>query len=311
VLFRSLNVKGGQYAISAEGKTDFTMSVLDGAYASCWNTQNSGIYTAGQATYNVDGPNSRLELLRTGVPEDSAGKDSSSLYGVIYHDASSAGPLTINVTNGGFMSASNSFGSRAAITCQSNMHADNSINVIGAGSTLKIVNSNSGGGPSRDAAMHPVGAVAFTANCGGCINVRNGGNLYAESNSADSPVIALGNNGPSDLAGALTLDRPGEVDIRNGANAASARAVAVRGRDAARAGGGPPMVFEARQSDITAWNPGGGPAGWPDAAIAGEWKNAGFAAANGAGANDAAGDRGKAPQFALSKYGRIYARGSA
>ena len=304
-----LTVNGGQFAIAAEGKTDFTLNALSGGKVYTRNTQDSNIYTVGKATYNVDGWGSTLDMRRTGKPADPASKDSTSLYGVIFHDAPLVGPLTINVTGGGYMYVENNFGSRAAITTQSHYRTDHSINVSGGVSKLEIVNNNTGGSAAGDTSLYPVGAVAFAANCSGNINISDGGNFLAESCSADSPTIALGSYGTSNYTGVLTLDRAGLVDIKNNANTKNVRAIALRGRNynPAKANNDAATAFVVKSGYIAVWGVGFGPTGWQYGDMAEYWWTASVKAANNAYSPITPGDIRGTTDFALAKYGRIYA----
>ena len=300
-----LYITGGQMAISAEGKSDFTLNVLGGGYVSTRNTQDSNIFTRGRATYNIDGPGSRLEMVRTGVSDDPSGRDRTSLYGVIFHDAPLVGPLTINVTNGAYMSAENNFGSRAAITAQSNQIATHAINVTGANSTLIVINNNKEN--SSNTTLYPLGAIAFAANCSGNINVLSGGILHAESNSPNSPTIALGNSAASSLTGVLTVDNPGEVDIRNDAETTNIRAIALRGRnyDPARPLTDTAAALIVRQGNIAAWKAGLGADSWPEDSMVDLWENVTFTAFNSAPSSIVPGSLNGFTQFTLASYGRI------
>jgi hypothetical protein len=301
-----LYIKGGQFAIAAEGKTDFTLNVLNGGYVSTWNTQDSNVYTCGRATFNVDGPGSRLEMVRTGVPEDSSSSNRTSLYGVIFHDAPLVGPLTINVTNGGYMSAENSFGSRAAITAQSGNIATHAINVTGQNSTLKVVNNNTG--TTSNTTLYPVGAIAFAANCSGYINIAAGANFYAESNSPNSPTIALGNSASSSFSGILTLDKAGEVDIKNNADTTNVRAIALRGRDydPLKPLTDTTSALVVRQSNIAAWNVGFGAHSWPQDNMVDLWENVSIIASNSSPTAITPGVLNGTDRFDLARYGRIH-----
>ena len=300
-----LFLDAGQIAISAEGKTVFTLNVLAGGYVSTRNTQDANVYTTGQATFNVDGIGSSLKMLRTGVTDVPGSTDKTSLYGVIYHDAPRVGPLTINITNGGYMAVYNSFGNRAAITAQSNYITNHSINVTGPGSDLCIFNDNPG--TSSDATLYPLGAIAFSANCSGNVNVSNGGKLYADSNSPDSPTIALGSYGTSNYTGALTANSPGVVDIRNNANTTNTRAIALRGRNYTQnTSNDTAATLNVNNASIAVWAVGGNGQEWTQSAAIESWNNVSFTAANSAISNIAAGAQGGATQFNLAKYGRIY-----
>ena len=304
-----LSLKGGQLAIAAEGKTIFELNVLDGGHASTWNTQSAGIYTTGQATYNIDGAGSRLEMVTTGVPEDSASKDKTSLYGVIMHDAPLVGPLTINVTDGAGMWVENSFGNRAAITAQSINKGAHYINVSGKGSLLSVMNNNTGSSASKNTSLYPAGAIAFAANCSGNITVSDGGNLFAQSHSPDSPTIALGGRASLSGSGYLKLDNAGEVDVRNNADTENARAIALRGRDydPKTSNDTAPALTVAHMS-LAVWPVGFGPQNWPDGDMAELWQDAEFTASNSAHASVAPGSLHGTDEFALSQYGRIFVK---
>ena len=300
-------IHGGQFAITAEGRTVFEMNVLDGGFISTHNTQDSNIYTVGQATYNVDGAGSRLEMVRTGVSAYPS-RTNTTLYGVIFHDAPLIGPLTINVTNGAYMSADDAYGSRAAITTQSHYYTNHSINVSGKDSTLRVVNKNNGTAPGNDTSLYPVGAIAFAANCSGNINISNGANFFAESNSPDSPTIALGSYGNSKYSGMLTLDKCGDVDIKNNAYTYTkdVRAIALRGRnyDLKKLDDTTPTLV-VKDTEITTWPVGLGTYNWPEANIVDTWERASFVAFNSVPVSVLPGKRNNQTMFDLAKYGRI------
>jgi hypothetical protein len=152
-----------------------------------------------------------------------------------------------------------------------------------------------------------VGAIAFAANCSGNINISNGGNFYATSNSADSPTIALGSYGTSNYSGKLTLDNPGEVDIKNNAATTNVRAIALRGRnyDPKTATDALPALV-ANKSDISVWPIGFGQIDWPDNKIIDKWHNVTFTAFNSKPVEIAPGTINGITQFKLPLYGRIY-----
>ena len=308
-----LRIKGGQIAIAAEGRTKLAINVLDGGYASTWNTQDAGVYTTGQATYNVDGPSSSLEIVRTGVPEDPASRDTTSIYGAIHHTLPLVGPLTINVTNRANMSVANSFGSRAAITAQAGGIRTNAINVSGPQSTLSVVNNSEKNSTLNDTTLYPVGAIAFAANCSGNINISDSGNFYAESYSPDSPTIALGGAAAIGSTGILTLDGAGTVDIKNNASTTNARAIALRGRNYVTGSSNDKSpTLEAKSGigggggQLVVWGVGLGPDGWPSSLAVERWHDASFTAANSAPSEIAPGSDNGITVFTLPKYGRIY-----
>jgi hypothetical protein len=313
-----LYLKGGRSAIVAGGKTDFALNVLSGGFVSTWNIQSANIYTGGQAAYNVEGAGSCLEMVRIGEAEEGANKYLTSQYGVIFHDDPLVGPLKINVTNGGYMSVKNSLGSRAAITAQGKNMTGHVINVSGSGSTLSVINNNSANSASKipllgffgigqDTTNYPVGAIAFAANCSGNINIGNGGSFYAESNSPDSPTIALGNSASSNLSGELTLNNPGKVDIKNNAATSNERAIALRGRNYdPKTNKDSQPALTVNQSNISVWNVGAGQQNWLGNSMVDRWINASFTAANSAATKIAPGSLHGTTQFTLSKYGRIY-----
>ncbi|MCL2058124.1 MAG: hypothetical protein FWH01_03560 [Oscillospiraceae bacterium] len=303
-----LHIIGGQFAIAAEGKTDFSLNVLNGGYVYTYNTQDSNIYTVGKATYNVIGAGSRLEMIRSGV--DPLGKDKTSLYGVIFHDAPLVGPLTINVQGGGNMYAENNFGSRATITTQSHYITDHSINVTGNNSTLTVINNNTGNSAAGDTSLYPVGAIAFAANCSGDINIGNGARFYAISKSPDSPTIALGSYGSSNLTGKLTIGLVNDLDIRNDAQTTNVRAIALRGRNYdPKTNKDTAITFSAASgNEINVWGVGLGTA-WPSALRTERFTSA-IQAANSAPTPVSPGTLYRLDLFKLSEYGRISARGS-
>ena len=303
-----LSIIGGQFAIAAEGKTNFTLNVLKGGYVYTENTQDSNIYTVGKATYNVDGGGSMLKMVRKG--EDPEGKDKTSLYGVIFHDAPLVGPLSINVTDGGNMSVENNFGSRAAITTQSGYITGHKISVSGTGSKLSVINNNTGNSAANDTSLYPVGAIAFAANCSGNIEISDSGSFYAESYSPDSPTIALGSYGTSNYTGALILDHPYEVDIKNNAATTNPRAIALRGRNYdPKTSKDTAVTFIVKDIySMSVWNVGFG-IDWYDENIVDNWEFVSVIAANSTPSTIEKGIVNGTMAFMLSQYGRIYVKG--
>ncbi|MCD7948597.1 MAG: DUF11 domain-containing protein, partial [Oscillospiraceae bacterium] len=226
-----------QWAISAESYTNFNLNVTNGGEMFAQSTQDSTIYTVGNANYLVSGEGSKLTLIKSG--ENSSGTN-YSLYGAIFHDG--YGALDIQVRDGAAMRVESNYGSRATITAQS-YSGQHNITVDGSGSQLTVINHSKdithvlANQYLEDIALYPNGAIAFTAGTSGNMTVSNGANLYAESHNPMSATIALGGDGGVAGRGLFTADNPGEIDIRNdgtvlGSNGnVDIRGIALRGQN--------------------------------------------------------------------------------
>lgn len=237
----TLNLKGVHWGLTAESGAHLTINVNEKGKMRVDNDANSTIYSVGQLTINVEGEGSTLDLVRTGINRGYAAS-----YGVIFSD-SPRKPTSINVKDGAKMycySGGNSHRAAICVQTESTIYNANpsrystyhQINVDGVGSRLDVINkgTTASGVANRiveDNALYPLGAVAMACNSYGDINITNGADFYAESRNPISPTIALGGYSWASNYGLLTLDNPGEVDIRNdGATQEDIRGLALRGR---------------------------------------------------------------------------------
>jgi fimbrial isopeptide formation D2 family protein len=321
----NLYIGGNHWAISAEaqptlfvkaengGKIDLETLGDVGNGLSMSGDTPSTLYSQGPATYTVDGDGSEFTVRHAG-----------GNYGSIYHIG--CGVLTIDVLNGGVMNVDNTNSGaytslrRATITAENtstgfgNTYRTNEITVDGAGSALNIVNSNSQEGCVTG--QYPTGAVAFNCTAKGNITVKDGGSLIASSSSL-SPTINL-------YMGKVTLDRPGEVDIKNHSLASQPsnclsnryknKGLAVfNGRCDTGAYEALPIALEVIESDVTVWSPYETP--FEDSKIDNSWGGVTFTAKNYQDTRMAYPGTGGDTTldlsiFRLSAYGRIYVRGT-
>ena len=295
-----LRIYGHRWAIAAEAQPTLSISAVRGGEILLENSvenaalSGSTAYSTGPTTYQVDGSNSKMELIHHG------GDDGAVL-------ADGRGALKISVTRGANMSVysknsgSNLAARKAAICAQS---GTGSIVVEGRGSVLEVVKDS----PEKadNASVFPQSAVAFASQASGSIVVRKGGSFLARNNNADSPAIVLGSNGTDKGLGKLIIDNPKKVEIQNDADSGSSLAVAL---SSANAQGN---ALEVQNAHLTAWPIGSGAQDWPDEDSIDRWYIGAepfTAQSHGAVSTPFTGNKGSR-NFQLSGYGRLALEGT-
>ena len=309
-----LHVYGYMWAIAAETQPTLSISAMDGGQIvleSCVDNlgnvsfAGSTVYSVGPTTYNVDGPNSRMDIIHRG-----------GAYGAIFADGH--GALKINVTRGGNMyvysknSGSDKAARRAAICAQTGLSNIHSIVVDGYGSVLRVINDDPE--KTNDHSLYPRSAIAFAANTSGNITVRNGGAFFATNNDADSPTIALGGYGTNDTRGRFAVDSPYDIDIRNDASGKNPYAVALRSTNYLQnKQGDTKQSLEVKSANVTAWPIGNGVNHWPGSDSIDRWYvdfDPPLVAQNNVAVSPPfVGNKGSTT-FKLSSYGRIAMEGT-